>query len=50
MTRITLLALSALTLAYVLPAEVTITGQWIIDQRDPLTHGFQLRNESRTSQ
>ena len=31
MTRITLLALSALTLAYALPAEEIITGQWIID-------------------
>jgi hypothetical protein len=32
MTRITLLALSALTLAYAVPSDETITGQWIIDQ------------------
>jgi trans-L-3-hydroxyproline dehydratase len=25
-------------------------GQWVIDERDPLTHGFQLRYESQTSQ
>jgi hypothetical protein len=32
MTRITLLALTTLTLAYSLSAEETITGQWMIDQ------------------
>lgn len=32
MTRISLLALSAFTLACALPAEETITGQWMIDQ------------------
>jgi trans-L-3-hydroxyproline dehydratase len=24
-------------------------GQWVIDERDPLTHGFQLRNALQTS-
>src|SRR3984893_436429 len=45
MTRITLLALSALMLAYVLPAEETITGQWIIDQSaiDQLPRGGKVQ-------
>ena len=25
-------------------------GRWIIDERDPLTHGFQLGNALQTSQ
>jgi proline racemase len=24
-------------------------GQWVIDERDPLTHGFHLRNAEQTS-